>query len=330
MKRKIVINCVGDSITEGMGMRGHHFSDYGAATYPARLYTILKDNGYGNVEVNNYGHGGECYAEIVARAGGVAAVITEDLTVPDNMRVSLGVRERENGKTLNTKLKLCYADENGEDICVYFTQMSHDTNPVIIDGMKYIMDVENDNENVIKKMYTDHKDTYIPAGSVLFTANKRDPDVNIIFGGANDGASMTLKKFIELTKKCASVNGGKYIVLGSTHAIFKNWADVPGDSVEEKYRYYRRACIESFGIHFIDLYDEFSRHGLDIALEAGYFKDLSGDEKNIIREKLSNHIMPAEFVYDKKSENNVHLCEEGYHVIAALVFERLKLLGYLD
>lgn len=330
MSEKLVINCVGDSVTEGMEMRGHHASGYGEASYPAQLYTILKDNGYENVEVNNYGHGGECYNEIVSRIGGVATVISESLTVPDNAKISLGVRKRDKGKTTGTKLRLCYEDESGEELCVYYTQMSHDTNPVTINGTQYIMSVENDNENVIHKMYTDHKETIIPAGSVLFTANKRNPDVNIIFGGVNDGESFTLKRFTELTQKCAQVNGGKYIVLGSTNAVFNDWGDVKGDTAEEKYKYYRKICLESFGIHFIDLYDEFSKRGLDIAISAGYFKNITDEEKSVMREKLLRHIMPSEFVYDKKSENNVHLSEEGYHVIAVLVFERLKLLGYLN
>ena len=330
MNRKIIINCVGDSVTEGMRMVGHHESDYGKASYPARLYTILKDNGYDNVEVNNYGHGGECFPDIVARIGGVAAVVTEDLIVPDNTPVSLGKRVRVDGKNTNTKVKLCYKDELDEEMCVYFTQMSHDTNPVTIDGVKYIMTVVDDNENCITKMYGDNKETIIPAGSLLLTSNKRTPDVNIIYAGINDGASFTLKKFIDLTKKCAEVNGGKYIVLGCTHAIFEKWADLPGDNKEEKYNNYRRACMENFGIHFIDLYDEFSRHGLDIALDAGYFKGLNEERKEVIRQKLESHIMPPEFVYDKTSEDNVHLSEEGYHVIATLVFERMKLLGYLD
>lgn len=330
MSKKIIINCVGDSVTEGMRMAGNHTAEYGKATYPARLYTILKDNGYDNVEVNNYGHGGECYAEIAARIGGVAAVITEDLTVADGARVSLGKRDRKDGRTLNTKLKLCYADETGEDMCVYFTQMSHDTNPVTIDGKKYIMSVSNDSENLIEKMYADAKETVIPAGSLLFTANKRTPDVNVFYGGINDGESFTLKKFIDLTKKCGEVNGNKYIVLGSTHPIFEKWADLPGETKEEKYKNYRRACVENFGMHFIDLYDEFARNGLDIALEAGYFADKTDDELDAIRKKLANHIIPAEFVYNKKDENDVHLGEAGYHVIATLIFERLNLLGYLN
>ena len=328
--KKIVINCVGDSVTEGMRMSGHHTAEYGKASYPARLYTILKDNGYDNVEVNNYGHGGECFPEIVSRIGGIATVITEDLIVPDNTRVSLGRRSRVDGKNLNTKIKLCYKDESGEDISVYFTQMSHDTNPVTIDGVKYIMSVVDDNENFIEKMFSDNKETAIKAGSILFTANKRTPDVNIFYGGINDGASFTLKNFIDFTKKCAEVNGGKYIVLGSTHAIFEKWSDISGENENEKYNNYRRACVENFGIHFIDLYDEFSRHGLDIAVEAGYFKDLAEEQINVIRQKLESHIIPPEFVYNKTSENNVHLSEEGYHVIATLVFERMKLLGYLN
>ena len=88
---KIIINCVGDSVTEGMAMEGHHTSEYGKSPYPARLYTILKDSGY-NVEVNNYGHGGECFPYIVARIGGIAAVVIKELTVPDNTRISLGKR----------------------------------------------------------------------------------------------------------------------------------------------------------------------------------------------------------------------------------------------
>ena len=330
MNKKVVINCVGDSVTEGMRMEGHHTAEYGKSSYPARLYTILKDNGYDNVEVNNYGHGGECYPDIVSRIGAVATVTTEDLIVPDNTPVSLGRRTREKGKNSNTKIKLCYKDETGEDLCVYYTQMSHDTNPVTIDGVKYIMKVVDDNENVIEKMYGDNKKTVIPAGSFVFTNNKRNPDVNVIHGGVNDGESFTLKKFIELTKKCAEVNGGRYIVLGSTHSVFEKWADLPGENSEEKYSNYRRACLENFGVHFIDLYDEFSRNALDIALSSGYFKDLTDEQKSVVRQKLEQHIIPTEFVYDKISENNVHLSEEGYHVVATLVFERMKQLGYLD
>ena len=50
---------------------------------------------------------------------------------------------------------MCYKDESGEDICVYFTQMSHDTNPVTIDGTQYIMSVKDDNENLIEKRVAD-------------------------------------------------------------------------------------------------------------------------------------------------------------------------------
>ena len=325
---KIIINCIGDSVTEGMAMDGHHTAEYGKSPYPARLHTILKDSGY-NVEVNNYGHGGECFPDIVARIGGIAAVVSEELTVPDNTRISLGKRSRENGKNLGTKLKLCYVDESGQDLCVYFTQMSHDTNPVTIDGTQYIMSVKDDNENLIEKMVSDGKETVIPSGSILFTANKRTPDVNIFYGGINDGGSFTLKKFIDFTKKCGEVNGGRYIVLGCTHPIFENWSDVSGETTEEKYIKYRRACLENFGIHFIDLYDEFARHGTDMALKAGYFKDKTAEEISCMRKKLANHIIPKEFVYNKTDENNVHLSEEGYHIIAMLIFERLKLLGYI-
>ena len=37
---KIIINCVGDSVTEGMATEGHHTSEYGKSPYPARLSTL--------------------------------------------------------------------------------------------------------------------------------------------------------------------------------------------------------------------------------------------------------------------------------------------------
>ena len=98
MNKKTVINCVGDSVTEGMGLYGHHTADYGASSYPARLNTILRNNGYTDVEVNNYGHGGECFPDVAARMGAVAAYISEDLKICDNESVSLGVRKRDNGR----------------------------------------------------------------------------------------------------------------------------------------------------------------------------------------------------------------------------------------
>ena len=326
----IVINCTGDSVTEGMATNGAHTADYGKSPYPARLYTILKDNGYNNIIVNNYGHGGERLQDVAVRLGGYGCYINDDIIIPsNNTEVSLGTYNTdEHGRITGTKLSLYKQDQFGNDYNVYLTQTSHDTNPCYIDGIEYTMSI-HDNANWIKKSVSDGKETAIPNGSLFFTANNRNPNVNIIYIGINGANSLTLEQWIDVNKVCGLVNGGKYIILGCTHPLFKQWSDIEGSSGDEKYEFYKRKCYEAFGTHFIDLYDEFARHAMDIALKAGYFSDKSPEEIENMRTLLANHTIPAEFSYDKNSPGNVHLSEEGYHVIGVLLYERLRQLGYI-
>lgn len=174
-----------------------------------------------------------------------------------------------------------------------------------------------------------YEKTVIPQGSLLFTGNHRAGDVHIVYAGINDGVSLTLQRFLKSMRACAEANGGRCIILGATHALWEKWDDVPGETPAEKYEAYRRACMQTLGVHFIDQYDEFSRHGVDIALAQGCFADLSEEQRTEMRQKLAQHILPAEVVYDKQSEGNVHLSSEGYRVVASLVLERMKRLGYL-
>lgn len=327
-KHRITINCFGDSVTEGMALNGAHYARYGESPFPARLQTILTDNGYGYVTVCNCGHGGERTADIAARLGGLACYVSEKITIPaDNQKVSLGTMVKESGHVAGTKLKVPYPDGNGKDYCVYITQTSHDTNPVWIDGVKYTMTV-SDGADWIAKTVADGVETVIPEGSFFFTANNRGGAVNILYSGINDGNELTFKRWADMTEACGAVNGGKYIVLGCTHSLFERWSDIEGMTSEEKYKDYRKKCMERFGFRFIDLYDEFSRHGVDYAIAAGYFQDVSKEEIQAMRDKLSAHTIPGKFCYNG-SEGDVHLSEAGYHVIAMLIFERLKLLSYI-
>ncbi len=329
MYSKTRIHCYGDSVTEGMNMLGHHTAAYGMDSYPAQLYTILTDAGY-NVEVKNYGHGGERIEEVAVRCGGVACYTTEDILVPrDRGCVSLGKRCVDDAQRVSgTKLKIFSGKTQSEDLHIFFTQMSHDTNPVIINGRRYEMQVLGENENVISQQEPNLMPDLIPKGSLLITANEKNADVNIFYAGINNWQNLTLQSYIALMQKCAAANGGRYLILGATHAIWEQWPDLEGSSTQ-RYDTYRRACYRAFGIHFVDLYEEFSRHGLDIALQSGCFADKNTEEQRAMREKMKDHRIPAEFSYDGKSENNVHLSKEGYCVIARLVYQRLLQLSYL-
>lgn len=322
---KLSIVCSGDSVTQGNGT---------ANSYPGRLQAILDNLGY-ETEVVNCGHGGECLSAIVARMGGVACYLAEDLTIPaDNSSVSLGERSFIGGHISGTKVKLCYPDKVGEDLCVYFTQNTRDTNPVTIGGKEYILTVDNNSHtNFLQKKDADGVETVIPKGSLVFTAHKRCADVNILFAGLNDGGGLTLARWLDTMEACGKMNGGKYIVIGAyianNHPLWNVWHDVKGETPEEKYAYYRRAALERFGMHFVDLYEEFPLRGMDIMLEGGYLTDKTEEEISVMREKMKNHIIPAEITYNYLADKEVHLSIEGYHIIATLLAERMKLLGYL-
>ncbi|MBQ8408408.1 MAG: hypothetical protein IJY39_06030 [Clostridia bacterium] len=324
MKRTIL--CSGDSVTQGNSTE---------SSYPGRLQAILTERGY-DAEVINCGHGGECLSAIVARLGGVACYLAEDLVIPaDNTPVSLGQRSFIGGHVSGTKLKLCYPDKVGEDLCVYFTQNVRDTNPLTIGGKEYILTADNDSHtDFIQKKDPDGVETVIPKGTLVFTAHKRCADVNIIFAGLNDGGGLTLQRWLDTMEACGKLNGGKYIIIGgmlaNNHPLWNCWCDVKGDTPEEKYAYYRRAALERFGIHFLDLYEEFAARGLDLILSGGYFADKTAEELDVMRQKLKNHIIPVEITYNHLTDKEVHLSIEGYHGIAMLLAERLQLLGYLD
>ena len=322
----IVIACTGDSTTEGMSTDGAHTAEYGKAPYPARLYTILVDNGYENVSVLNQGHGGERLPDICARIGAYPCLLTEDITIPaDNTPVSLGTATFDNGRVRNTKLVIPYADGNGEDYNVYFTQ-STTTNPVVIDGVEYNITTSN-NTNTIKKKTADGIATTIKANSMLFVSNDRSPSINIVMGGINDLSSLTMERYIDSMIACAKANKGKYLILGTYSPIWRSWSDLTGTATQ-KDATYRRKCLEAFGVNWIDLYTEFSQHALEYALSAGYFSDMTEAEKEGIKELLDTMHIPGQFTYNG-TQDNVHLNEVGYHVIAMIVYYRLQSLNYI-
>ena len=322
---KLTVLCSGDSVTAGNGEKN---------SFPGRLQDILNEQGY-DVKVTNCGHGGECLSAIVARMGGVACYLGNDLVIPaDNSPASLGQRSFIGGRVLGTSLRLCYPDVDGEDLCVYLTDTNRDTNPITIGGKEYVLTIDQEKKiNYLQKKDPDGKETVIPKGSLVFTAHKRCADINIIFAGLNDGGALTLARWLDTMEACGRMNGGKYIVIGAyianNHPLWNAWPDVKGNTPEEKYAYYKRAALERFGMHFLDLYEEFPLRGIDLILEGGYLADKTEEEIAIMREKMAKHIIPAEITYNYLVDKEVHLSIEGYHAIAALLAERMKLLGYL-
>ncbi len=327
----ITISCFGDSITQGVGLDGNTTAEYGKDPYPAWLTTMLTDAGR-NVLVHNYGHSGERITEVAVRSGAFICCTTEDIVLPgDRSFVSLGVRTNgENGRVITSKIAVSDGEFTAVNPSVFFTNMHSDTNPVDLNGIACeIIGGDVTGEIRIRTKYKTDEDILIPKGSILRTAEVVDADINIYFAGINDGKKMSLSDFTNIFSKCGDVNGGDYIVLGYHLPIWRtNWGDVSGGIDQKKDAVYKQACYDAFGYRFIDLYEEFSSRGLDIALECGLFSDKSEEELAVMRQKLEAHIVPGEFT-ESGNDGDGHLSREGCAVVAWLIIERLEMLSYI-
>lgn len=320
--------CYGDSVTEGYMMSDIGFANYGGDTYPSHLQTLLTDGNY-NARVVNNGHSGERLPEIGSRCGGLVTYITEDLTIAaSNSSATLGVYSLNNGIISGTKLAVAQKDENGNDYLIYYTNMSHDTNPVFVNGIECSM-FNLSNSNRLQKATTDNVEVTLPAGSILCTSDNRNGDINLFYGGINDRSAMTLERYIQTFEKCGAVNGGKFIVIGCTHRIWRDWSDVIGATDEEKNAYYKRACIDAFGLHFIDMYTDFYNHAVKYAMDGGFLEGKTDAEIAAIQANCDNHVMDAVFCANNV-EGSVHLSNAGYYVFARIVFNRLRSLNYIN
>ena len=311
------ICCIGDSLTEGYMMQGAHYANYGDATYPAQLTTLLWDNGYDYWTVENYGHGGETLADIVCRNGGFPICFTEDITIPANG----------NPVDITNKLYTPVKNSNGINYIIKLTALSHDTSPIYINGFSYTMTI-TDNHMYIAKTVNDNQTTTILKNTLMFANTFKNAHIYIVYGGVNDGASLTLANWIKFNKSMGNNNGGRYIVIGATRPLWNNWSDITGTDAE-KYQKYVEKANEEFGVRFIDLYKDFFQNALPYALSAGYFSDKTAEELQSMRALLNQHIIPAEFSYDNAHQGDIHLNKAGYYVMAKLIYDRLIELNYI-
>lgn len=322
----LTISCWGDSTTDGSFVTGNHTAEYGKSPYPARLYTILKDAGY-NINVNNYGEAGERTPDCTIRVGGYPCILTEDITIPaDNTPQSLGTITASRGRVFGAKLQIPLKGRDNTNFCVYFTQPTIRTG-ITIDGVEYTVTMSN-KTNYIAKATPDNKAVTIPAGSFFFTSNNRNTDINIIDIGINDQYALRMSDWFDMMEKCAMASN-RYIIVFPWRAMFTAWYDMTGTTAEEKYAEFKAKANTTFGIYLLDLYDLWYRYALDYAQASGYLTDLTVEQEAAIRTKLADHVIPAEFTYNN-TEGETHLNEAGYQVVAMLIIERMKALGYLS
>jgi hypothetical protein len=288
-----IINGWGDSLTYGQGG--------GGTTYPQVLQDLI-DNDEDITEeykVINCGVQGNTTPGILARQGGVSAFIKEDVIVPPEGQVDCSIRTVSMG-------------ENGFDTfgVLYNGDYRSVINPVMINGEYYNLRTGPK----IEKLNSGGESITIKAGSNILTYGARLSSksyINIFYTGQNDGelgGSYNNTKRIEHLKNSMNFANTQKNLFIST---------VIGRTQEQEYEYQ-----EAFGSAYINLYHEMSTRGVKIAVALGLMNEGTLDTAwNVVDKGGANK--------NGLLNDSIHWNYIGYTVLAHIIFERLKGLGWL-
>ena len=314
--KPLYIRCVGDSLTAGMDLPDINDVVYDGETYPSILYTILCDNGVDTVVVND-GHAGEKTAGIVARLGNTPMVINRDIVFDETGCFD----DFDNAITGEFSAEL--------SLPISFSYRGKEHNTIIIGKNEYEIKPQLQLDKTWKTLLLDSPNEpsrVIKAGTPVKLKNDIYSDVNIIFAGNND-TNITIDEFVSMLKNGIST-GEKYIIIGPYSAIYNRAGFISGNTEEERRDNYKKRMQAEFGNRFIDLRSEWYSRALQISIKERDFAELSEIQINTIQKKLNKKIIPAEYTYNNK-DGELHLNKKGYKVIAEIVFERMKKLGYI-
>ena len=288
-----IINDWGDSLTYGQGGSG--------TTYPKVLQDLIDndENITEKYKVINCGVQGDTTPGILARQGGISAFIKEDVTVPPTGQVDCSIRTISMGDNGIDTFRVSY---NGDGSSVI--------NPVMINGEYYNLRIGPK----IEKLNSGGESANIKAGSNIITYGARLSSksyINIFYTGQNDGSlggRYNSTKRIEQLKNSMNFASTQKNLFIST-AISR--------TQEQEYEYQ-----EAFGSAYINLYHEMSTRGVKIAVALGLMDGGILDTAwNVVDKDGANK--------NGLLNDSVHWNYIGYTVLAHIIFERLKGLGWL-
>lgn len=288
-----IINDWGDSLTYGQGGSG--------TTYPQVLQDLIDndENITEKYKVINCGVQGDTTPGILARQGGISAFIKEDVTVPPTGQVDCSIRTISMGDNGIDTFMVSY---NGDGSSVI--------NPVMINGEYYNLRIGPK----IEKLNSGGESANIKAGSNIITYGARLSSksyINIFYTGQNDGklgGSYNSTKRIEQLKNSMNFASTQKNLFIST-AISR--------TQEQEYEYQ-----EAFGSAYINLYHEMSTRGVKIAVALGLMDGGILDTAwNVVDKDGANK--------NGLLNDSIHWNYIGYTVLAHIIFERLKGLGWL-
>lgn len=289
---KETVNCWGDSLTCGVGVG----SSYSKA-FPYVLYGLLDGR-----EVINCGVGGENTINIASRQGGLPNIV-KPFTIPSNAsKVEVKLTNIYGGST-----GILLQGGSALDPTTGKYVMTAQINPCSINGVEGTLTYENGKYYFSRSENGESVIISRPTPLITYAMKSMRDNINIIWIGTNGGftTSTELIEYIDAMIDYMTPINKKYIVFGIHHLV---------STVTETFETIEKNMKLHFGRHYINQRKYMLEYGLSDAGITPTVEDTTA---------ISQGKIPPSLLY-----NDVHYNDKGYNIIANLVVERGKELGY--
>ena len=289
---KETVNCWGDSLTRGVGV-----GDSYSKAFPYVLYGLLDGR-----EVINCGVGGENTINIASRQGGLPNIV-KPFTIPTNAsKVEIELTNIYGGST-----GILLQGGSALDPTTGKYVMTAQINPCSINGVEGTLTYENGKYYFSRSENGESVIVSRPTSLITHAMKSMRDNINIIWIGTNGGftTSTELIECIEAMIDYMSPINKKYIVIGIHHLV---------STVTETFETIEKNMAMHFGRRYINQRKYVVEYGLSDAGITPTAEDTTA---------ISQGKIPPSLLYD-----NVHYNDKGYNIIANLVVERGKELGY--
>lgn len=289
---KETVNCWGDSLTRGVGVG----SSYSKA-FPYVLYGLLDGR-----EVINCGVGGENTINIGSRQGGLPNIV-KPFTIPSNAsKVEVKLTNIYGGST-----GILLQGGSALDPTTGKYVRTAQINPCSINGVEGTLTYENGKYYFSRSENGESVIVSRPTPLITYAMKSMRDNINIIWIGTNGGftTSAELIECVEAMIDYMSPINKKYIVIGIHHLV---------STVAETFETIEKNMAMHFGRRYINQREYMIEYGLSDAGITPTNEDTAA---------ISQGKIPPSLLYD-----DVHYNDKGYNIIANLVVERGKELGY--
>ena len=289
---KETVNCWGDSLTRGVGVG----SSYSKA-FPYVLYGLLDGR-----EVINCGVGGENTINIASRQGGLPNIV-KPFTIPANAsKVEVKLTNIYGGST-----GILLQGASALDPTTGQYVMTAQINPCSINGVEGTLTYENGKYYFSRSENGESVIVSRPTPLITYAMKSMRDNINIIWIGTTGGftTSAELIECVEAMIDYMSPINKKYIVIGIHHLV---------STVAEMFETIEKNMAMHFGRRYINQREYMIEYGLSDAGITPTNEDTAA---------ISQGKIPPSLLYD-----DVHYNDKGYNIIANLVVERGKELGY--